>query len=390
MQTTKKDLTKSRIEYTVELDETEVSEYFAHAVSHLASSVKVPGFRQGKAPADIVRSHLKPEDLREEAYALAARASWNKIAETSQELPIEDPAVEVVTFEEGQAGKLVFSFDVRPEVKLGAWQKIKVEEQKVEPVTREEVEAVILSLKRSNAQTVVKVGPTEMGDKVEATFSGSIGGVKNPSLSATKFPIVLGQGSVIPGFESELIGLKRGEEKTFTLNFPTDHFDKQLSGKKIEFEVKIDEVFKMLLPEEDENFAEKFGHKTYPELKTAIEDDLNKQKADEAFIQRKAKWLSEFDKVISSDVPASLIQTEVERSRQAWASFLMERNLNPKDWLEKRETTMEKMEEDWRNAAESSVRIGLGLSEVAKTLGKELKGDSDYQELLDTLIASGK
>jgi trigger factor len=386
MEITHKSLPKSRIAYTVTIPETEIAEFFSEAAENMAKKINVPGFRPGKAPADVVRGKLSPEELREEAYSLAARLAWQKIAVDSRVLPIEDPAVEVTAFEEGKAGELVFAFDVRPEVKVGSWKSIKVTAPKIEPVTDQEVEDVITSLRKAHAQTVVKIEPAQIGDRVEITFSGAIGGVKKDKLTAKKFALTLGDGAVVPGFEDHIVGLKRGDTAKFEVTFPTEHFDKELSGKAVAFELEVDEVFAVVLPEIDAKFAEKFGHDKIEELRSAIKDDLMNHKDEEAHVQRKAQWLAEFDKKVTTEVPENLVRTEVGRSKDSWSSFLMERNLNPKDWLERRGTTMEKMIEDWTKAAESSVRIGLGLAEVAKELGKELKSDEDYQAMLDELV----
>lgn len=390
MQISLKELPNSRIQYGVELEETETAEFFAEALKNLAAKTTVTGFRPGKAPADVVRSQIKPEELREEAYSLAARAGWNKIAEESQVLPIEDPSVEVEKFEEGDPGKLVFSFDIRPKVTVKDWQKIRADEIPISAVTDEEVDNVITSLGRAHAQTLVKLEPAETGDKLEITFSGAINHVSKDKLAAKKFALILGQGGIVPGFEDHLVGAKRGETKKFSVRFPQDHFDKELADKTVEFEVEIDEVFRLVLPPHDAVFAEKFGHDSFDKLRLAVREDLERHKNEEAFIQRKAKWLAEFDKKVTTTVPRSLLKAEVDRSRQAWSSFLTERSINAQDWLTRRNITMEKLEEDWQKAAESSVRIGLGLAEVAKEMGKELKNDQDYQELLDELVNSPK
>lgn len=390
MEITHKKLPKSRIAYTVTIPETEIAEFFNEAAENLAKKINVPGFRPGKAPADVVRGKLSAEELREEAYSLAARIAWQKIAVDSPVMPIEDPGVEVDAFEEGKSGELVFTFDVRPEVKLGAWKSIKTKATNIEPVTDKEVDDVITSLGKAHAQTVVKIDAAQMGDRVEITFSGAIGGIKKDKLTAKKFALTLGDGAVVPGFEDHIVGLKRGGTAKFDVTFPAEHFDKELAGKVVNFELSVDEVFAVLLPGADADFAKKFGHDTIDELKAAIKEDLVNHKDEEAHIQRKAQWLAEFDKKVTTEVPESLVRTEVARSKDSWSSFLLERNLNPTDWLERRGTTMEKMIEDWTKAAESSVRIGLGLAEVAKELGKELKSDEDYQAMLDELVKAPK
>lgn len=388
MKITDEALPQSRIKYTVEIDEAETAEFFTEAAENLAKKINVAGFRPGKAPANIVRGQVGSDELREEAYALAARQAWSKIAETSKVLPIEDPSVEVEKFEEGSSSRLVFSFDIRPEVKVKDWRKIKADKVTVAEVSDEEVDEVIKSLGRAHAKTLLKLEPAVVGDKLEVTFSGSINGVKKDKLTANKFQLILGQGGVVPGFEDNLMGVRRGDKKSFAVTFPKDHFDKDFAGQKIDFEVSVEDVFSLVLPAHDNKFAETFGHKTFNELLKAVKEDLVRHKEEEAQIQRKAKWLAEFDKRVEAVIPQSLLRAEIDRSRQAWSSFLAERNIKAEEWLERRNTTLEKLEADWSKAAESSVRIGLGLAQIAKELGKELKNDQDYQDFLEELVKS--
>jgi len=386
MQITPKSLPHNRQYYAVQLTAEEVAKHFDHALEHLAPTVKVSGFRSGKAPKELVAQQLSSARVREEASSLAVQAAWREIIKDLKVMPIEDPIVSLETFEADQSAEITFEFDVRPAVKLGAWQKISLKPGAEANVTDEDVAKLIDSLSQAHAATVIKLGPAEKGDKMEINFEGSIGGVRKDKLSSKHFPLIVGQGTTIPGFDAHLSGLKKGEEKTFKLTFPKDHFDKELVGQEAEFKVAVEEVFTVILPELGQEFAERFGHKTVAQLKKAIHKDLVRQRSEEAFVTQKAKWLAEFEQKVTVDVPVSLITAEVERSAQAWRQFLQERHLNEADWLKSRELTLEQLEKDWQKAAESSVKIGLGLSEVAKEQHKELKSNDEFQALLDDLV----
>jgi len=379
-------LPSSRLKFEVELSAEEVDGYFQHALKHLAETVKVSGFRPGKAPTNLVKEQIDPTKLREEAYGLAVQACWREAVKDLRELPIQDPEVELGDFEEGREAKLTFGFDVRPEVKVGNWQKIKLGKTKEEEVTDRDVEELIDSLRRAHAKTVVKLTPAKFGDKVHVDFEGFLGGVRQTKLSSKNFPLVIGLASTIPGFDEQLIGLKKGDKKKFQLKFPKEHFDKELAEKIVDFETEVTEVFDVILPELNDEFATSFGHKKAEQLTKAIRDDIGNRKKEEQFISQKARWLAQFEKLVKCDLPESLLRAEVERSRQAWRAFLQERHINEGEWLHSRQLTLDQLEKDWHKAATSSVSIGLGLAEVAKDQKRELKSNEEFQSLLDELV----
>ena len=393
-----KKLPQSRLQYTVQLTSEEVGHHFEHALTHLASAVKLPGFRPGKAPADLVREQIDAHSLREEASTLTVREAWQAITKellrsnkaTEEDgrnvVPIQDPEVELEEYDEGKAAKIVFEFDVRPEVKVGNWEKIRLDKTKEEAVADKEVEELINSLRQAHAKTVTKLTPAKLGDRVHVDFEGSLGGVRQDKLTSKNFPLIIGEARTIPGFDEQLIGLKKGDKKTFQLKFPKDHFDKTLAEKLVDFAAEVTEVFDVILPELNDEFAKGFGHTKAEQLKKAIREDIQNRKKDEQFVSQKARWLAEFEELVKCDTPESLLKAEVERSREAWRAFLQERHINEGEWLKSRQLTLEQLEKDWHKAAESSVKIGLGLAEVAKTQKRELKSNEEFQALLDELV----
>lgn len=379
-------LPQSRLGYGVEFSELEVSELYLEAVRRLGQEAKIAGFRPGKAPEYLLRDSLGIEKIREEAYSLAVAKAWREIVAELTDPPIQDPEVEVEVFEENKPAKLGFVFDIRPKVKLGAWREIKLKIDNLPEVNEEEMARVIDSLRQTHAQTTVKLEPSAKGDKMEVSFDGALGGLKLNKLSADRFALTLGQSSTIPGFEDRLIGLKRGDKKEFDLTIPRNHFDRQLAGQSVHFVVRVDEVYAVTLPPIDGEFAKKFGQESAAKLRRAILNDLKKQRQEELFTKQKAEWMSQFEAQIKVDLPQSLIKAEVERSRRAWGEFLTSRHLNQKDWLASRNITLEQMEKDWHLSGERSVRIGLGLAEVAREQNKALKSNEDFQALLDELV----
>lgn len=386
MNITQEQLPQSRFKVIVEQTTLEVAEYFAEALAGLAPTVKVTGFRSGKAPVEMVRSQIGSEKLRDEASTIAVRRAWQETVKQLKELPIQDPEVTIEVFDENSNAKLIFEFDTRPEIKLGDWQKISLKKEAAPTVPETEVDEVIQSLQYGQAQTVISLEAAKTGDKVEVSFSGNRNNIRLDKLSAQKFAFIIGRDSVIPGFAEQLVGLKKNDQKTFSLTFPKDHFDPELAEQEINFEATIDEVYAVTLPAVDAALSRQFGHDTPEQLKEAIRGDLLKEKNENQQVQLKAKWLAEFEQKITTDIPQSLIVAEVMRSEKAWQEFLSSRQLNAKDWLARQKLTMEKLREDWQKAARSTVTIGLGIGEIARSQGKELKDNDDFQSFLAELV----
>lgn len=386
MQIDSRQLPQSRRQLKVRLSNKEIAAFFDHALENLSAAVKVSGFRAGKAPKELVRKQLSSDNVRDEASKLTIQAAWREITRDLKEVPISDPEVTIEEFDELKSGKIVFEFDIRPAVSVGAWQKISLKATTSSSVSDDDVQKLISSLSQGHAATVIKLGPAEIGDKLEVSFEGLIGGVRQDKLSAANFPVIVGQGTTIPGFDEQLVGLKKGQSKTFALKFPANHFDKNLAAKAAEFKVEVQEVFQVILPELNKEFAEKFGHSSVTKLQEAIRQDIVRQRNDDQFVTQKAKWLAKFEGLVTVEVPISLINAEVERSREAWRQFLQQRHMNEGDWLKSRQLTLEQLEKDWQQAAQSSVKIGLGLAEVAKDLKKELKTNEEFHLLLDELV----
>lgn len=386
MKITEKILNKTRHQKTVEFSKDDLKRFFDQALKKLSKDLKISGFRPGKAPKNIARDNIKEESLREEAYSLSVRDAWLDIVKSLKATPIQDPEVNVLAFEEGNEGKIVFEYDVRPEVKVGKWEKIKIDGVKPTIIKDQEIEHVLKNLSKGHAKKVMTLEKAKKGNQLDIDFSGTIGGITKDKLTSKHFPVILGESQLVSGFEKHLFGLKKGDETKFKVTFPEDYFDVEMKGKEVEFTVNIEEVYVIEQPELDNKFAEKFGHKKLDQMRKAIREDLENRNVEEFDNRKKAKWLAEFEKLITTDVPQSLSQSEVARSESRWREFLKKNNLEESDWLARQKTTLEQLRRDWGKAASTSVKIGLGLSQLAHEQGRELKGNDDFQDYLDELI----
>ena len=390
MKITEKILNKTRHQKTVDFSTDDLKKFFDQALQKLSKDLKISGFRPGKAPRNMAKDNIKEESLREEAYSLSVRDAWLVIVKELKVTPIQDPEVNVLTFEEGKEGKIVFEYDVRPEVKIGKWEKIKTTDVKPTTIKDEEIEQVLKNLSKGHAKKVMTLEKAMKGNQLDIEFTGTIGGIRKDKLTSKHFPVILGESQLVPGFEKYLFGLKKGDETKFKITFPQDYFDKEMVGKEVEFSVKVEEVYTVDQPELDSKFAQKFGHKKLDEMRKAIREDLENRNVEEFDNRKKAKWLAEFEKLINTDIPKSLLDGEMTRSESHWREFLKKNNLEESDWLARQKTTLEQLRKDWEKAATISVRIGLGLSQAAHDQGRDLKDNNDFQDFLDELIAKTK
>lgn len=393
MKITSQSLPKHRSVYKVEFDAQEVELYFSEALVALAKNVNIAGFRPGKVPVNIARDKIGEDALKEEAYTRAVRVGWNAVLEEitklkdPNKLPIEDPAVDIVKFEQGGLGEVTYSFDSAPIVKVKNWEKIKLPKIESEVNANDEVERTLEMLREAHATTKATIEPIKDGSKVEISFSGTVDGKSNPKLNGKKMPFVMGRKTLLPDFEKNLIGMKRGESKKFSITFPADYHDKEMQKKKAEFSVTIDDVFELTLPKLDDEMAKKFGHDKLDELKAAIKQDVEQRSNEELASRQDAAFLSEMEKCVEVELPESIVRTEMSRTEQSWRQFLHERSMSEADWFNRHSTDLETMRSDWKKAAQTTVKVGLGVAEIAKQQKKELKSNEDFREFVKELIA---
>jgi|GEM_PF-1788371 len=388
MKLTREALPQSRQKITVSLTEQDTVDFFTQAKKQLVKGVKVSGFRPGKVPEAIALKQLIPDQIREEALRLVVASCWQEALKNIEQLPIEDPTVEVEKFSEKGPGRFIFLYDHRPNVKLGNWQGIKVKKEKATLVADKDIEAALKSFAQSRAQRLAKNAPAAKGDELQVNMKGSIAGQPVKKLTVEKMSLQLGRAGLIPGMEEKLLGIKRNEVRQFSLLLPTNHFEKDLAGKKVDFKVEAKEVYSLIVPEATDELAKEAGYKTLADMRQKLQEYMAKEQVANAKAKQEAQWLKEFEKQVTVELPQSLITKEVERLRQQWQEFIAQRNLSAKDWLEARQTTLAEMEKDWQKSAVGQLKIGLGLAEIAKVKKTELKDENDFRSLLSELSGS--
>lgn len=351
----------------LEVPQPEVAKAVDKAYHKLAQKVNIPGFRKGKAPRKVLEMRLGKEAIMDEAFELLAGPAYNKALDEQKIEPVTRPEIEVVTFAEDKP--LVFKATViaKPELTLGEYKGLKVAKPAAE-VDAAEVDKQLENLRNRHAKMVVVEGAAlAKGDFAIIDFKGFVGGVPFKGGEGKGYPLEIGSGSFIPGFEEQLMGAKAGEEREVKVSFPADYFASELAGKEAEFKVKVNDVKRKELPAIDAEFVKEVSDfDTVEELKADIENRLKQTAADKADREFRANVIKAAVDNCSVDIPEVMVESEIDNMLREMDVNLQNRGLSLAKYLEATKTDVATIRADYREQARESVKTDLMLEAVAK------------------------
>ena len=328
---------------------------------------KLKGFRKGKAPMDVVTSVYGPEIRQDVIWDLATK-SFSKLAEEKKLKIVSRPNLLPEVLEEGKDAKFKATFEVYPEVSLTKLSKLSFTNFQCD-ISDEDLDKTINNLQKRMSKWEPTEEASKEGDQIKINFVGTIDEEEFEGGSATDFLVELGSKSMIEGFESGLIGLKKGDKKTLDLTFPEDYGKKELASKPVKFATEVNEVLCPQLPELNEEFFKSTGIEAKDidsfktEVRTKLEEDL------ENILKGKIKQ-SLYDSLLEAndfEVPSSMIDSEISNMKQDTARRM---GMDPKDMDEDLFP-----DETFREEALKRVKIGILLNKIIED--KELKPDGD-------------
>ncbi|MDD5558110.1 trigger factor [Candidatus Methylomirabilis sp.] len=282
------------------------------AYLHLAKNARLPGFRPGKVPRDVLRSRFK-EEAKQEALQELVPESYSQALKEANLDPVNEPRLDEIVCEEGKPFSYRATFEVKPDLQLSGYTGIEITKEKVE-TTDAEVDRALEHLREQAAEYVPMDGwPGLQEDLLVVDYEGFAGGKPLKGVSGRNASILLGAHQFIPEFETQLHGLKKGEVKEFSLEFPTDYGRRELAGKRVLFRVTLKEVKKKRVPPLDNAFAQSAGEcKDVPELKEKVKQDLLAHKEREQVGRLKSQILEKLRAAHPFDPPESLVDAELE------------------------------------------------------------------------------
>lgn len=351
----------------MEIPQPEVAKAVDRACQKLASKVNIPGFRKGKVPRKILEMRLGKEAILDEAFDMLAPGAYAQALQEQNIDPVSRPEIELVTLKEDQP--LVFKATVvaKPEVTLGEYKGLKVAKPPVE-VAAADVDKQLENLRNRNAKmVVVEDAALQKGDFAIIDFEGFVDGAPFKGGDAKGYPLEVGSGSFIPGFEDQLLGAKPGEDREVKVTFPDDYFVAELAGKEAQFKVKINDVKRKELPEIDDEFAKEVGEgDTVEELKASIENKLKQAAEEKADREYRTAAVKAALANVTVEVPEVMVENQIDSMLEDMDVNLQNRGMSLAKYMEYAKTDIATMRQNYRETALESVKTDLMLDAVIK------------------------
>ena len=368
MKLTKENGDNHEVVLTIEVPTEEWSKAIAAAVKRIANQVNIHGFRRGKAPRRIVEREVGLAAILDEAYEKLGPKVFNDAMDEEKLELATYPKFERVTVEEDKP--LVFKAIVtpKPEVKLGEYKGLKIE-KKTEEVTDEQVAQHIDKMRERQAKLVdaPEGAAVKKGDLVTLDFKGFTDGEAFEGGEGKDYPLQIGSGSFIPGFEDQLVGAKAGEEREVKVKFPEDYHEKKLAGKDAVFKCVIHAIRHKELPALDDAFVKKASvFHTVDELKKDVREKMEKAAATKAENDLRVAAIDKAAENITVDIPQVMIEDRITQMIQELAMRLEQQGMKFEQYLQYSGSDMTKLRNEYRETATKNVRTDLMLEAVAK------------------------
>ncbi|AIG25553.1 trigger factor [Brevibacillus sp. 7WMA2] len=367
---------------TVEVDADQVNLALDEAFKKVVKKVNVPGFRKGKVPRKMFENRFGVESLYQDALDIILPQAYGQAVRETGIEPVDRPEVDVEQMEAGQ--KLVFkaTVTVKPEVKLGDYKGLSVEEKDF-TVGEEQVAEELKGMQTRHAELVtVEEGPAENGDSANIDFEGFQDGVAFEGGKAEDYALELGTGTFIAGFEEQVVGMKIGEEKEITVTFPEEYHSPNLAGKEAMFKVKLNSLKRKNLPELDDEFAKDVSEfDTLEEYKADLKAKLEEKAEAEKKNYIREQLVLKATENAEIDIPDVMVESELDQMVKEFEQRLQMQGMNLELYYQFSGTDESALRDQMRKDAVLRVRTALVLEAIAKTENLETKEEDVDQEL---------
>ncbi|MBX4201276.1 trigger factor [Candidatus Saccharibacteria bacterium] len=369
MRVTREDISPTKIVIKVSADATDLEPIHQHVLRHF-KNVKVPGFRAGKAPGQLVEKNISQQALLDEFMEHALNELYRRAIDQEQVRPISTPDVQLKKFVPYNQMEFEAETEILGQVKLPNYKAIKVANKSPE-VTAKEVDDVVKSLQIRLAERKEVDRPAKNGDELMIDFTGFDKAGKPVDGAAGKdYPLVLGSKNFIPGFEEELVDVSASQGKEFEITFPKDYGAEPLRNKKVDFKVNVKSVSELAEPKADDEMAKKAGpFTTLKELKTDIKKQLMVEKLNQSRIDQQNELMRKIAAKTEIEIPESLVQEENVRLEEQEKQNLSYRGQTWQEHLNAEGINEDEHRERHYPEALERVKIGLILSEISNKEG---------------------
>ncbi len=372
---------------TINVSVDQFDEALDQAFKKVVKDVNLPGFRKGKIPRKIFENRFGVESLYQDAIDIVLPGAYSEAVEQTEIFPVDQPKIDIDEIEKGK--ELVFTCEVtvKPEVSLGDYKGLEVEEESVE-VTDEDVENEIESLRQSQAELVLKEeGHVEEGNTVVIDYEGFKDGEPFEGGKDENHSLEIGSGQFIPGFEEQLIGKEAGSNSEITVTFPEDYQAEDLAGQEVIFKVTIHEIKEKEIPELDDEFAKDVDEEvdSLEQLKEKKKDELKKEKEQAAENAKRETLIEKVTDNAEVNIPEAMVTSELDQMMNEFNQRLQMQGMSSEQFFQFSGQTEEQLREQMKEDAEKRVKTNLTLETIVNTEKLEVT-EEDIDKEIDKMV----
>jgi trigger factor len=390
MKVQSKKLPKSQIELMVELSYEEFKPYIKIGTEKISKEVKVEGFRPGKVPYEILKQKIGEMSILEESAREAINKTIRKaIDENIEKQAVGEPKVDITKLAPNNPLEYKVVVAILPEITLGDYKNLKIKKEKAE-INEEEIKRSIDYLREMRVTEKIADREIKEDDKVIVNIKMFLDKVPVEGGQSKDTAVIIGKDYLVKGFDKKLIGAKKGDKREFKLPYPSDHYQKNLAGKMVEFEVEIKEIYSRELPELNEEFAKTLGLKSIKELEENLRKNLKQEKENEAKQKTEIKMLDEIIKKSKfEEIPDVLIEHEAQTMLAEIEHGVKNQGGKFEDYLTSLKKTKEELLLDMYPNAMKRVKSALLIREIGDK--EKIKAtDEEVEKKVEELLKQYK
>ena len=373
---------KNMAKLTIEVSAEELEKALQGAYNKQKGQISVPGFRKGKVPRQMIEKMYGAAIFYDDAANALIPEAYSKAYDESGLEIVSQPKIEVVQIEKGKPFIFTAEVATKPEVTLGEYKGLKVDKVS-NRVTAKEVDAKLEEEQKKNARTItVEDRAVQDGDEVVLDFEGFVNGVAFAGGKGENYPLTIGSGSFIPGFEEQLIGVEAEKEVEVNVTFPAEYHAEDLAGKEAVFKCTVHEIKTKELPELDDEFAAEVSEfDTLDEYKADIKAKIKEQKIAEGKRQKEDQAVEKAVANATMEIPEAMIDTQVQQMAQEFAQRMQSQGLTMEQYFQFTGLTADKMMEEMRPQAVKRIETRLVLEAIAKAENIEITEEKVDEEI---------
>ncbi|HIX49021.1 MAG TPA: trigger factor [Candidatus Mediterraneibacter caccavium] len=368
---------------TIEMSAEDVEKALQAAYLKERSRISLPGFRKGKVPRQMIEKMYGPEVFYDEAANHMISEAYGKAYEECELEIVSQPKVAITQLEKGKPFIFTAEVAVKPEVTLGEYKGLKVDKVSTR-VTQKEVDEEIDRERERNARTIeVTDRPVQDKDQVILDFEGFVDGVAFEGGKGENYPLTIGSGAFIPGFEEQLIGAEIGKETEINVTFPEEYQAKELAGKEAVFKCTVHEIKAKEIPELDDEFVSDVSEEseTVDAYKAEVKAKIKERKEREGRQKKEDQAVEQAVANAQIDIPDPMIDLQTKQMADDFARRIMQQGMSLEQYFQFTGLSEEKMMEEFRPQAEKRIRTRLVLEAVVAAENIEVSDERLDEEL---------